>query len=163
MRSVEPPYFAGIDEVGRRVHLTFVPQFSDVATLPFPQTPFVVLLGGHTRELSVDLIYDTAELLLKKGAVYVICWGDGAGRCEDIVDEAETMLSLDDDRPPSILTTAHEEDTLSEVLEFATTVAIPSEPYTETCRDVLLVFHGNAGWYDEARKLLKDLLSEGPD
>lgn len=152
-------HFAGIDPLGRRVYLAFVPQFSDLAGLPFPQSPFVVLLGGPTRELPVDVIYDIAEMLLKNGAVYVMCWGDGAGRCEEIVDEAAAMLSLERDEPPSILTTVHEEESLSDVVEFATTAAIPADRYADACKDVLLVFHANVGWYNEAQNLLEDGLA----
>jgi hypothetical protein len=144
-------YPAGRDQLGRRVHIGFIPRFEEIRNVALPQGPLVVLLGGPTSAVSVDVLYATAEHLLDRGAVYIMCWGEGAERCEEIVDEAVVMRSMDDKSLPQIMTTAHERDTLDEVLEFATTVAVPAEPAGE---EVVLLFWENVGWYDEARRLI---------
>ena len=107
-------HLAGYDSLTRRVHLAFVPEFSDIQGIVFPQSPFVVLLGGDTSGLSVDLLYSTAEHLLDQGAAYVLSWGDGASRCEDIINEASVMQALDNPEAPVIMTTAHVGESLNE-------------------------------------------------
>jgi hypothetical protein len=154
-------YLAGYDQLARRVHLAFAPRFSDIQGIVFPQRPFVVLLGGDTSGVSVDLIYSTTQRLLDQGAAYILSWGDGARRCEDIVDEATAMRTLDNPEVPLIMTTAHEDESLGEVLSFATTVAIPAEPLAAATADVVLLFHGNVSWFNEARNLLEDMLTGG--
>lgn len=136
-------------------------QFSEIGELVFPEGVFVVLIGGPTHELPVDLLYSTAQRLLERGAAYVMCWGEGAGRLEDIVDEADAMRSLDRPDAVTVMTTAHEDESLREVLDFATTVAIPAEPLNELCEDVVLVFYENVHWYNEAHNVLEDILSDG--
>lgn len=153
--------FAGYDRLGRRVHLAFAQQFSDIQGLVFPGGVFVVLLGGPTQHLPVELLYSTAQRLLERGAAYVMCWGEGATRLEDIVDEAGTMGSLDHPDAATVMTTAHEGESVQELLEFATTVAVPAEPLAQSCEDVVLVFHENAHWYDEARAVLENILRDG--
>lgn len=151
----------GRDELGRRVYLLFAPDFADINNAPFPAPPFVLLLGGPTQNLPVELVYSTIERLLTRGAAYIMCWGEGANRCEDIADEAAVMSSIDNPHAATILTTAHDRDSLDEVLDFATTVAVPAEPLAERCRDVVLVFHGNVHWYNQAQILLEDMLGGG--
>lgn len=154
--------FAGFDRLGRRVHLAYIPEFAGIQHLPYPGGSFVVLVGGPTEDLSVDLLYSTAELLLERGAAYVMCWGDGSSRLEDIVDEAAVMRSLDLPDAPTIMTTAHKDEPLSDVLTFATTVAVPAEPLAEACHDVVMVFHRNVHACNEARHWLEDMLTDDP-
>ncbi|HEX8253565.1 MAG TPA: hypothetical protein VF846_10475, partial [Thermoanaerobaculia bacterium] len=91
---------------------------------------------------------------------YVMCWGEGASRFEDLVDEAAVMKHLVDPARPTIMTTAHEGEPLADALEFATTVAIPAEAFPKACRDVVLLFHGHVGWYNEAQNVLEDMLRD---
>jgi hypothetical protein len=58
------------------------------------------------------------------------------------------------------MTTAHEGESLDEVLSFATTVAVPAE---QMAADVVLLFHGNINWFNEAHNLLEDMLTSGGD
>lgn len=150
--------FKGRDEFGRRVHLAFIPELSAIGSLAFPGM-FVVLVAGRTIDLSADIIYSVAEVLLARGAAYVMCWGEGANRCEDIIDEAEAMNTLDNPEAPTLMTT-HEDESIREVMEFAFTAAAPAEHSVE-CRDVVLVFHGNVNWYNEAHILLEEMLHDG--
>ena len=152
----------GHDDFGRRVHLLFSPRFDGIQNLSFPEGSFVVLIGGPTLNVSVDEIYATAEVLLQKGAVYIMCWGQGAQRLEDIIDEADAMKSIGDSSAGVVMTTAHEHHSLGEVLEFATTMAIPAAPLARSCQDVVLIFHGNVNPYNEAHNLLEDMLSPSP-
>lgn len=152
---------AGRDEFGKQVCIGFVSALSEIRDVVLPEGDFMLLLAGPTHDLSVDAIYSAAELLLDRGAVYVMCWGEGARRCEDIIDEAVAMKSLDHPVALGILTTAHENESLSAVLEFATATATPADAYVETCRNVVLLFHTYVGWYNEAQSVLEKLLSNG--
>jgi hypothetical protein len=152
-------YFAGRDELGRQAHLAFIPELTAIGHLAFPGV-FVVLIAGRTIDLSVDGIYSVAEVLLERGAAYIMCWGEGASRCEDIIDEAVAMKTLDDPTAPTIMTTAHENESIEEVLKFATTAAVPADEFAN-CRDVVLVFHDNVNWYNEACIHLENMLNDG--
>jgi hypothetical protein len=148
----------GFDELGRRVHLAFITDLSSIRDVVFPGPMFVILLAGPTADTSVDDLYSTAEFLLEKGAAYVMCWGDGSTRLEDIVDEAATMNAVDGPPTPVIMTTAHENEPLSDTLEFATTVAVPAAEYADRCRDVVMIFHGERALHEEARVRLAEIL-----
>ncbi|MBV9071276.1 MAG: hypothetical protein JO231_21355 [Acidobacteria bacterium] len=153
-------HLAGYDQLGRRVHLGFAREFADIRTVALPSSSFLVLLGGDTTGVPIDLIYSTAECLLDRGAAYILCWGDGATVCEDIVDEAAAMRAVDNPDNPIIMTTAHEGESLDEVLRFATTVAVPAEPLTAAA-DLVLIFHENVSWYSEAHNVLEEVLRNG--
>ena len=147
--------FIGYDELGRRVHLAFASTWSDLQQAALPWKQFVALLGGATAHVSTDQLYAIAERLLDAGAVYLMCWGDGASRCEEIIDEAVAMRS-----PAStIMTTAHEGESLEEVSSFATSVALPDAAFAATTGDVVLLFVENVRWYDDARRLLQAMLT----
>lgn len=87
--------------------------------------------------------------------------GEGANRCEDIVDEAAAMRAIDDPEAPFIMTTAHEHESLDQALRFATNIAVPAELLADAARDVVLIFHENVSWYNEAHNLLEDMLTSG--
>jgi hypothetical protein len=66
--------------------------------------------------------------------------GEGASRCEYIADEAAAMSSIDDPHAATILTSAHDRDSLDDVSDFATAVAMPEESLVERCHDVRSCF-----------------------
>lgn len=149
--------FAGHDDLGRRVYLAFCERLEDVATLAFPDAPCVFFLGADSAETSVDVLHALAENVLERGAVYVLAWGAGAERFEDIVDEVFVMRTLGGDAPV-VMTTSHAKDSLHDALRFAVQLARPAEEYADACRTMIVVLAQNVNWYNEAQNALEDLL-----
>lgn len=152
--------FAGLDVLGRRVYLAYCDKFESIATLVPPASPFVLFLGGDSAPLNIDQISAVAQHVLAAGAVYLVCWGRDAVRCEEIVDETSVHTALDDHHP-TIMTTSHDGESLLEALEFATTVAVPVSEYQDSCKTVLVVIADNIRWYNEAQNCLEELLNHG--
>lgn len=151
-------HHAGRDALGRDVLLVFVPVLRDVARLEFPPVPFVFFLGGDTSGAIPEPLFEVAQAVLSGGAAYVLCWGPGSSLAEDLFDEA-IVGDARSDAFTHVMTTSHEDETISDALEFATTVAIPHESVAAACRVVLVVFTGNVNWYNEGQNCLEDLLA----
>lgn len=152
--------YAGDDERGRRVYLVLCDRFEHIARIQPPQTPFQLFIAADSTHESVELLADLAEKMLESGAVYVLCWGPGAGRLEDIFDEVHVGRSLDTTLP-IVMTTSHQDESLQDALTFATTVAEPDEAYAGSCATTLVVIVENVNWYNEAQNSLEDLLRSG--
>jgi len=150
--------YAGNDHYGRRVYLTFCSDFEQVVGIEPPQAPFVLCIGGDSSGESVEVLFSCAENALEKGAVYVLCWGPGAARLEEIVDEAFVARSMPDELP-TVMTTSHEGESLQEALAFAATYAQPVAAYANDCRTSVVVIVGNLQWYNEAQNCMEDLLT----
>jgi hypothetical protein len=153
--------YAGFGQDGRGVYLTFCDRLVDVARIQPPETPFVLFLGADSADEPVELLFSIAEAMLASGAVYVLCWGAGAARLEDVFDEAFVGDATGEDLP-AVMTTSHEGQPLDEALDFATTVAIPAEEYASRCKTTVIVLAGNVHWYNEAHNILEDLLTREP-
>ena len=142
---------AGHDERERLVYLSFCSSFAQILEVRPPARPFIVLLGGNTTNEAVDDMARVAEHLLSVGAVYLVCWGAGASRLEDIVDE----VAVEWDADTLIMTTAHEDESLFEALEFCIDSAVPADPVHD-CRTIVMLFFGNVNWHNEAAGWLED-------
>jgi hypothetical protein len=153
-------HYAGDDERGRRVYLSFCDRFEQIARIQPPAAPFILFIGGDSSSHSVELLFSIAERVLAEGAVYVLCWGPGSARFEDVVDEEFVTRFLDGDLPPTVMTTSHEHESLEEALAFAITDAQPVAEYANQCPTVI-VFAENVNWYNEAQNCLEDLLKSG--
>jgi hypothetical protein len=152
--------FAGFDEVGRRAFLGYAQDLDEISELEPPSGGrFLLFLGADTSEASADALFSFACSMLDRGAVYVLAWGQGCERVEEIFDEAIVHRDLEGVEPV-IMTTSHTEDSIMEALEFATTVAIPAKGYEAVT--LLILFAGNVNWYNEAHICLEDLLRSEP-
>ncbi|MBI2202535.1 MAG: hypothetical protein HYU41_01585 [Candidatus Rokubacteria bacterium] len=98
-----------------------------------------------------------ADHLLTAGAVWVCAWGPGAGRLEDIFDDA-AIANDPGGTKPVICTTAHADERIEEAFEFAISAALPASEYSESCRAVVAVFVGNVNWYNDTAMYLEDAL-----
>jgi hypothetical protein len=152
------PEHAGRDPLGRDVGLVFVQDLRELTNVNLPPRPFVFFIGADTRESVPEPLFGIARHVLAAGAVYVLCWGPGCERVEDVVDEA-VVGDAGEEPFGRIMTTSHAHETLCEALEFATSVAIPDESFASACSHVLVAFAGNVNWYNEAQNCLEDLLA----
>lgn len=116
-----------------------------------------MLVGATTDELGASQLFELAEGLLLAGAVYVVCWGSGASRLEDIFDEA--AVHTIEQSEPIVMTTSHEGEALVDVLEFAASAAVPAAENSSQCKTTLIIFAGNSQWYSEAKSGLKKLVT----
>jgi hypothetical protein len=124
--------------------------------LEAPSAPFVLFLGADTTGAIPEPLFHIAQAMLDAGAVYVLCWGPGCQRAEDIFDEA--AVGDDGAEHPTVMTTSHPDESILEVLEFATSVAVPTAEFADSCKTVIVVFAGNIDWYKEGLRCLEDLL-----
>ena len=155
----EPEGLSGTDRFGRTVCQLLVPDLDALGEVQARAMPFVLFLGADTSELSPEALYGAAVGMLEKGAVYVVCWGPGCERAEEIFDEAAVgpkgLCSYG-----HIMTTSHSGETIEDALHFATTAAVPDQAFRESCTTVLVVFVGNVNWYNEGHNCLEDLLGD---
>ncbi len=66
-----------------------------------------------------DKLEPFVEVCLMDGVALIAVWGEGCGAIEDLIDEIVVGDGSDDSR--YITTSAHEGETLEEVIEFART------------------------------------------
>jgi hypothetical protein len=141
--------YVGVDTHERRVYLTFCDSFHQLALLRPPRVPFVLFVGGDSSSESSEMLFTVAQSVLQNGAVYVLCWGAGASRLKDVVDEAFVARTIGD-VVPTVMTTSHETESLDEALTFATTNAEPVAVYATACTVSVFVLVDDINLYNEA-------------
>lgn len=112
---------------------------------------FVCLLAWDARSASAERISAIARRLLEQGAIYVCIWGPDCQRVHDIVDQERDVLAPAPDVDCVVMTTWHENETLSEAIHFALVSAWPDEPCAENCGATLGVAIGSPAWAADIR------------
>jgi hypothetical protein len=90
--------------------------------------------------------------LLDQGAVYFCCWGPGCERTHDIAHEEVQVKEADEDEDEDsvIMTTWHDQEEMTEVIEFSLTAAEPDEAFSSGCNAVLVISVGSIYWAAQA-------------
>jgi hypothetical protein len=143
---------------GRELFLADLRAADDLrAPLEFPTKHFVAMLAWDSSSENVETIGRLAELLLRSGCAYVVAWGDGCSRIDDIVDLTAVCLKLGvgergapllppEQNPfaahPTVMTTWHANDTLEEALDFFLLAANPVEEFEATCGSAIVIAIG---------------------
>jgi hypothetical protein len=120
------------------------------AVLALPCPYFACLLAWDATAVADAEVIALARRLLQAGYVYVCCWGPGCSRVHDLFDLAGLDIRPDD----LIMSTWHDDETLSEALWFFLFCAFPDEAYVEQCRAGVGVVIGSREWADEVRAAL---------
>jgi len=120
---------------------------SDLAqALQLNSKRFVCLLAWDTTDISSDDVGAFVATLLEQGAVYFCCWGPGCERTHDIIDEEIHSKGIDENNESVIMTTWHDNEELTEAIEFSLLSAIPDEDYSLGCNAALAISIGSLNW-----------------
>lgn len=147
---------AGQDNLGREVFLTYVPELTQLLHIELPSAPFVLFIGADTTDAIPQPLSQIAQVMIDASAVYVLCWGPNCDQAEEVFDEA--AVGDGSVARHTVMTTSHPGESILEVLEFATSVAVPIDEFADSCQKVIVAFVGNVHWYNEGQNCLEDLL-----
>ena len=106
------------------------------ADCEIPSRRFRLLVAGDSSDATVDEISKFATAALSRGMVYLVAWGPGCERLHDVFDQVkiEDELGARKFVGPNpndvIMTTWHDEETLTQALDFLATCAVPSDGFT---------------------------------
>jgi hypothetical protein len=113
----------------------FVLSLSESEELPseleLPSEHFACLLAWDSTEASIEQISVLAMKLLRSGAAYFVCWGDGCERLRNIIDNAVSSTS-DKGEPrgsQKIIASWHSNQPLSEAILFFLRSVYPDKSY----------------------------------
>jgi hypothetical protein len=125
-------------------------------TLAAPDRPFVAFVAMDAGDVETDQLYAFAERLLDQGTSCVCAWGPDCERVHDLVDEAAVMRELDSEgvEPNHVMTTWHDNESLSEALDFALNLALPDEHLSPSRPDFLAVVVGQPDWARQVELIL---------
>lgn len=113
----------------RPLHLLAFVDWQALHRIPEVETPFVCFIAADAREVPPDVIGAAMRELLKRGCIYIVCWGPDCERVHDIFDEEFVVLYLDDPAgEPDTDSTWHSKESLEHALWFALTIALKGEP-----------------------------------
>lgn len=140
----------------RRAFVAYAADFTGLfAPTKWPDGHFVLLVLADVSTWPDAHFAEWAEGVLRAGAVYVCCWGPGADRLEERIDEAaqeiERRAGL---HLPVIMTSQHESETMDEALWFAANATWPAEEYEDTCDALVVVAVGDPAWQERAVEYL---------
>ena len=117
--------------------------FPGLLELPCPR--FVLLLAADTTGANLDKVA-VANSLISAGCVYFCAWGPGCEAMHDVVDDVFLeRIEYADDRGV-LMTTWHNNEPLTDVVEFALLTAWPDDNYRDGCGAVVLAVSGSDAW-----------------
>jgi hypothetical protein len=92
-------------------------------------------------EVSPEWQFAASKWLVRSGCLYMLAWGRDCSSWDDSVDTASVVLADAGEAPESelVMTTWHEHEPLSEVFEFAKSLAFAADPKVTLVETV--VFH----------------------
>ena len=119
-----------------------------------PSSQFSCVIAWDASLASVDDISLVAKSLLRSGATYVCAWGPGCERVHDVFGEEIVQEEISTAVGPVVMTTWHDDETLSETVEFLVQAV---EPQPDGTSVILAVAIGSS---DFAAMLRKELISK---
>jgi hypothetical protein len=138
----------------------FLINATDAAELPsrivLPSSRFVCLVVWDAVDVEDETITHLAQQLLLSGAVYVCAWGPDCMRVHDLVDAVAVDSSEAGDNEAVVMTTWHEDESISEAVWFSRRCALPDRTLFDDCGSTLVLVIGSAAWADEARSAFRD-------
>lgn len=150
-------FFAGFDPNARRVYLAHASSFTTLQqSAPPAEGAFVLFLGSDATATTAEL-NAAATTLLGLGAVYVLTWGNDCERVKQAFDDAIATRNADP-AAPTIMTTAHPDESIVVALTFAADFAAPAEEFD--VQAMLIAIVGSIDLFDEARGCLEALLED---
>jgi len=134
-----------------------------VPSLKLGSKRFVCLLAWDAENVETDEIAAFVGTLLDQGAVYFCCWGQGCERTHDIVDEVVQLKEIEKGTDSVIMTTWHDNEELTDALEFSLLSAEPDDDFSAGCNAVLAISIGSINWAAQtelylAKYLLKNAI-----
>ena len=84
--------------------------------------------------------------MLDLGAVYFCCWGPDCERTRDIADEVVQVKGVEGNTESVIMTTWHDNEELTDALEFSLISAEPDNDFSAVCDAVLAISVGSMNW-----------------
>ena len=128
------------------------------ATLGLSESNFVCLLAWDSLGATTEQISCLAEVLLREGASYFVCWGPGCERVHDIIDEVVSHPDADYGVPINscIMTTWHDSEPLAEALLFFLVNSWPDDHYQDSTDVGLAISVGSPEWAAEITSALSN-------
>jgi hypothetical protein len=117
-----------------------------------PSPLFVCLCVLDAQNLSADEIAAFCEKLLRAGCVYFCAWGPDCERVHDVMDEVIVGENPPKSAFADIMTTWHDDDSLSDALDFFLFDALPYEDSLADRRSGLIITVGNPEWPIEIKR-----------
>ena len=157
--------YNGTDRVtGRRILSLSLDRPSDLSLrLEIGSERFICLIAWDTTEIGASEVGEIIGALLDQGAVYFCCWGPDCERMHDIADEIVQAKEVEENTESVIMTTWHDNEELTEALEFSLLSAEPDEGFSAGCNAVLAISVGSMNWAAQtelylAKHLLKNAI-----
>lgn len=122
--------------------------------LKLPSPFFLCLLAWDATSVTVDAIGDFCQQLIDAGCCSVCCWGPDCERVHDIFDETDVARILTDsavDDGPVILTTWHDDESLSSAIDFAVDLT-PDGVYAQGCGCLVVITIDSPEWSAKVRR-----------
>ena len=157
--------FHGSDKISRRKLFSLrLDSPVDLPTsLDVKSSHFVCVLAWDVTEVLSAVIGKFVDSLLDSGAVYICCWGPECERFHDIIDEELAAKNLNKENKPVIMTTWHDDEELTEVIEFGLTSTEPDEAFSSECNAFVAISVGSMYWAAQSdlhlsRHLLRQII-----
>jgi hypothetical protein len=126
-----------------------------------PSFPYFGLFNSlNALEIKSEQILPLAEAAVPKGLVGLCAWGPDCERVHDCFDEVAVAANLESTDDDIVMTTWHDDETLSQTLWYFVNSAFADEDYRADCKDWLTIVIGNGDWEREARAALAQIVSE---
>ena len=114
---------------------------------------FVCLLAWDAEHATIETMEVVARRLLAAGCVYICCWGSHCSLVHDVFDSVSIERGPEG---PVIMSTWHEQESLSDAIWFALFSANPDDSFSERCGSVLGVSVARPSYAKEIRAVLAD-------
>jgi hypothetical protein len=155
---MKKPEILGISSFGdRRLYLLGVDRIRDVPrNIEVGSRYFVCVLAMEAKGMPDDDISNVTRGLVRSGCVYLCTWGPDCERVHDLTDSELGALEAGQSNATDVMTTWHDQDSLSEVLWYALNVAWPAGAFEDQCASTLVVVIGRPDWAETCRAALQD-------
>jgi len=115
-----------------------------------------VLIVWDATDVSNATISQFARKMIDAGGVYFCVWGPNCELVHDLIDEEWISQGSTPATDPTLMTTWHDDDSLSEAIWFARHVAIPIDAYFDECRSIIAICVSCPSWAAQVQAIFAE-------
>lgn len=145
------------DSYGRKIYSLHAPSAAELPEFSLPSRYFACFIAGDVQGVSDEDLSRLSSLLLDKGAAYFSVWGGDCYRLHNIIDETIIQRGGQEGMETyQIMTSWHQDESLSEALSFIFNSAEPDVIYIHECKATLVLTIGKEDYDRQVRELLNE-------
>ena len=137
-----------VESLPYQPHSISVKKIEELKNVTYPSKYFTVFIATDWTNIKEDEMYSIFKELIKSGMRYFCAWGNDCEKAHTQCDEANISFNTESNNDIFVMTTGHQDESLSKALWFFLFNAMVDDEYWNECTSIAISID-NKNYYQE--------------